>query len=402
MGLFDCLKKQNNDVGIQRNHGINQGSIVAHSAFPYNSQNGFADSSSISPDERPYYQPDSYYTLYSYPGTPMARRVITFDERKCSTFPSARGLYVAEIMLLEYCRQGKYPKPKTGYPGFWWFKYGIRDVGHALQSLEYRGFIKWASKYSSLQDLKVDELKAILQHAGFPTDGKKADLIQRISTNISVQNLYIPNYVPKYELTAIGQEELEQNGYIPYMHNHKNATTEDGTFGETFTVWDINRLFPDGNASNWRHVVGEIEEKRFGVAMATAVKAKPIKQNHRDEDCSEKKEEMRRFLNSMQETIRSYVLTPGDGFDEESKGLSYQQIGNDKSALVQFYISIGKHFDAPALYLETSSLLSKYGMYEEELSVIDAGLKVIPKNTRHYEDLRKRRQKAFEQLHKNK
>ena len=58
-----------------------------------NSPNSFADSASIAPDERPYYQPDNYYTYYSYPGSEMAVRVITFDERKKTTFPSARGLY---------------------------------------------------------------------------------------------------------------------------------------------------------------------------------------------------------------------------------------------------------------------------------------------------------------------
>lgn len=91
----------------------------------------------------------------------MATRVITFEERKKTSFPSARGLYVAEIMLLEYCSQGKYPKPKGGYPGLWWFKYGIRDVGHALESLQDRGFLQWASKAKSLGTLKVDELKQL-------------------------------------------------------------------------------------------------------------------------------------------------------------------------------------------------------------------------------------------------
>lgn len=41
-----------------------------------NSPNAYVDASSISPDERPYYKPDSYYTYYSYPGTNMAVRVM--------------------------------------------------------------------------------------------------------------------------------------------------------------------------------------------------------------------------------------------------------------------------------------------------------------------------------------
>lgn len=42
----------------------------------------YADSSSIAPDERPFYQPDEYYTFYSHPETDMGNRVVTFEERK--------------------------------------------------------------------------------------------------------------------------------------------------------------------------------------------------------------------------------------------------------------------------------------------------------------------------------
>ena len=48
----------------------------------------YASADSISPDERPFYREDSYYTIYSYPETTMGSRVITFEERKKTTFPS--------------------------------------------------------------------------------------------------------------------------------------------------------------------------------------------------------------------------------------------------------------------------------------------------------------------------
>ena len=87
-------------------------------------------------EEKKYYQPDSYYTEYSHKGTQFEKRVIPFDERKKISYPSRNGLYVAEILLLEYCSYGTYPQPKNGYPGFWWFAYGIRNVGFRLKSLE--------------------------------------------------------------------------------------------------------------------------------------------------------------------------------------------------------------------------------------------------------------------------
>ena len=133
MGLFDLFikrNKENNNIQFKDNNTIKN-------------DLKYADSSTISPDEKPFYQSDDYYTLESHPGTIMAQKVITFEERKKTTVPSASGLYVAEILLLEYCNTGTYPKPSNGYPEFWWFTYVIRDVGNVLKSLEQRGFIEW-------------------------------------------------------------------------------------------------------------------------------------------------------------------------------------------------------------------------------------------------------------------
>ena len=390
MGLFDFLKTKT------QSNIKNPISSIAR-----NSPNSYVDSSSISEDERPFYQPDSYYTYYSYPGTSMSTRVIPFEERKKTTYPSKRGLYVAEIMLLEYCSHGKYPKPKSGYPGLWWFTYGIRDVGHALESLEKRGFIRWAPKTQSLSGLKVDELKQILITSGLPATGKKTDLIDRIIANVPEKSIVIPNYVPKYELTEVGKVELEENGYVPYMHRHSHLTTEDSTFGESFTVWDINRLFPSGNATNWRQVVGKIEKKRFGVDMANAKPVETETVSHAKIDYLSKRDDIRRYLAKHQNTISKGIKTKGDGFEEESQGMDYKAIGKDKEALVQFFIAIGKKFDAPALYREAAVLLRRYGMYEEELAVIDAGLNNLPQNNMHREKLIERRKKVQELIKKN-
>lgn len=395
MGIFDFLKnRKNRQTASQKtqNDYPNENGFTQSSSFAY------ADSSSISPDERPFYQPDNYYTYYSYPGTDMAVRVITFDERKTLSYPSSRGLYVAEIMLLEYCNKNEYPKPASGYPGFWWFKYGIRDVGHALESLEKRGFIQWTSLAGILNSYKVDDLRSILSKEQLPTSGKKAELIDRVIKEIPESKLSFLNYTPKYELTPIGKEELEQNGYVPYMHNHRHATTEDARFGETFTVWDINKLFPTGNTSNWRQVVGAIEYRRFGVNMAGSMQEEVNPKPKSNFDG--KREEMRNYLASQQTIIAKGIRTSGDGFDEESQGLDLKKIGKDKEALVQFYISIGKGFDAPALYQEAAVLLRKYKMYEEELSVIETGLKNVKKSNPHWKELNDRKKKVVELLNK--
>jgi hypothetical protein len=90
MGLFDFIKKK---------------PVFSEPPIPEN--------------EKQYYRPDSYYTNCSYPGTNHEKKVILFEERKRISYPSNRGLYVAEILLLEYCSYGTHPCPQNGYSGFW-------------------------------------------------------------------------------------------------------------------------------------------------------------------------------------------------------------------------------------------------------------------------------------------
>lgn len=397
MGLFGFLKpKKVQDADSCAAVKVD-GNAGCHSV-----KEEYADSCSIAPDERAYYRPDDYYTTYSFPGTEMARRVVPFEERKKISYPSARGLYVAEILLLEYCNYGKYPKPSRGYPGFWWFEYGIRDIGHALESLENRGFLQWVSPERCLSSLRVDDLKHILNRAGLSTTGKKADLVKRILGELPKEQIGLPNSAYKYELTDLGKMELLQNGYVPYMHKHPNKTAEDVRFGEVFNVWSVNKLFPNGDASDWRSIIGQIEKKLFGIDMATAIheQGEPKKQTIKDCDITADRSAIRAYLAEQRNYINQHIRTSGDGYAEESKGLDLVRAGKDKDALVQFYISIGKKFDAPALYRETAILLEKYGMFDEELYVIDKGLKVIPQSSRHFDDLSRRRDRIQKKVEK--
>lgn len=161
--------------------------------------------------EKKYYQPDSYYTIIAHPGTQFEHKVVTFEERKKKSYPSKNGLYVAEILLLEYCSYGTYPHPRNGYPGFWWFAYGIRNVGWHLERLAARGFI---------------ELNAVKN---------------------------------KYYLTEAGQIELGDNLYVPYMHKHSKKTTENTDFGPEFNVWSVNRALHQNPRRHWKDIADEQE-----------------------------------------------------------------------------------------------------------------------------------------------
>lgn len=205
MGLFDFLKQK---IKIDTAETLKK------------------EAASISNVEKKYYQKDSYYQAKAYQGTVFERDIITFDEYKTKSIPSENGLFVPEILMLHFCN--KYPNPKNGYPGYWWYKYGIRDVGAIFSSLVYRGF------------LELDEEKG------------------------------------KYKRTALGEEELQNNQYVPYMHSHSKYTT--------FTIWDLNRMI--GNSEDKSNYIEIIENKHNQIAdenkKQTAKEMHELKKTHPD------------------------------------------------------------------------------------------------------------------------
>lgn len=208
-----------------------------------------------------YYYPDEYYTDFSYPGTFMQRRVVPFSERAKKSYPSKSGLYVAEILLLQYCSYGTYPHPRNGYPGFWWFGYGIRNVDFYLDSLAKRGYIEFRSAAETLPSMTVAQLKEFAASHGIIVKGKKADIISTITANISVADLEAGIVERKYCLTPKGEKELSENAYVPLMHKAPDKTIEDDTFGEEFNVWVINRKLGENGWNNADAIIQEIRDR---------------------------------------------------------------------------------------------------------------------------------------------
>ncbi len=109
--------------------------------------------------DRKYYQDDSYYTDVAFSGTPLQRQ---------EWYPLKKERELQFLRGLDCTQQGCYcwniaptepTRSKNGYPGFWWFEYGIRDVGSALKSLEDRGYIVFATAKDSLNSFTIPQLK---------------------------------------------------------------------------------------------------------------------------------------------------------------------------------------------------------------------------------------------------
>lgn len=193
----------------------------------------------------------------AFQDAPMERQVITFEERKKISVPSERGLYVAEILLLGYCSKYSYPKADGEYPEFWWTEYGIQDVNDVLKSLEKRGFLKMGSLKESVGKLSIFRIREILRNHGQPVSGRKADLVKRVAETVSENGLVAAGVEQKYMLTELGEQELNDNRYVVYMHEYPYTTSRRSSSGGPFDVWSINRMLGKNGRSE---IKGEQED----------------------------------------------------------------------------------------------------------------------------------------------
>lgn len=173
----------------------------------------FVDEPPIPDADLPFYERDAYYTdfvpSFSFKTKNGMLRVQSFAERKKTSYPSPRGLYVGEIALIHYCSFGDYPNPKHKYPGFWWFEYGMRNIRFYLESLEQRGFIQ-------------------IQENG------------------------------KYLPTELGNQEVTDNYYVVYMKNAPGMTVDNLEASDDFSVWGVNRRIAGGDPRKWENIVNQI------------------------------------------------------------------------------------------------------------------------------------------------
>ncbi len=258
----------------------------------------FREASTIPESERKYYQQDSYYSARLYEGTPLAKEVVTFEQIKATTIPSEHGLYVPEILLLHFCN--KHPHPKTGYPGYWWYEYGIRNVGAVLESLMARDF------------------------------------------------LFIDEKTGKYQLTALGQDELKANEYVPYMHSHKIYTS--------FTVWDLNKLFGTGDNSSYKDIIDKKHEE--------------ISAQNNERYCASM-EELKKTNPAQYQTLKSQ--------DDQIKAINAasQKYASDQDLewIIRFWEGIwkdgGPKFEGISWMFTLPDLYIKARRYDEAIAIID-------------------------------
>ncbi len=147
-----------------------------------------------------------------------ADNIIPVSKRIAGTEPQCNGLYPHEILMLSFAP--RYTVGEKNFQSFWWNLYGVKNPESVLETLRNRGFLTVGSVEATINNLKGAELKELLKSRNLKTSGVKADLVNRVITEIStseLESLYPTRY---YVMTDIGQETVNKEPCILYIHQN--------------------------------------------------------------------------------------------------------------------------------------------------------------------------------------
>ncbi len=158
---------------------------------------------------------------------------------------SKRGLYPHEILMLDYAHTFSTKSVKSDFQEFWYYQYSVKHPEYVLKSLESRHFISPGDLQSTIQRLTVAEIRQELKAIGQKVSEKKSDLVARLLANADQDALSRKFPTRYYALTPMGQQELEENPYVSYLHRHRYMS-----------VWEMNyRLANNPKHLDYRDII---------------------------------------------------------------------------------------------------------------------------------------------------
>lgn len=122
-----------------------------------------------------------------------------------------------DVLILHYINKNS--RASELNQNFWKEKY-YNDNEKSLQRLLEGGYIEYREDcFTSLNKLKVDELKNILQLEDLKTTGRKAELIERI-INIASLNNYQEFIKKERVITSKGSEIVNSTDFVYLLHDY--------------------------------------------------------------------------------------------------------------------------------------------------------------------------------------
>lgn len=174
----------------------------------------------------------------------LEEQIKEIRRKKISAFKSQRGLTPDEIYFLSY--SPKFKVDETQFQQFWLYEFAIDEPDELLKKLAKMELIEPANIKSSLDKLKVSELKEILTELGEKITGRKAELVSRVAQAASEEYLESKIRDRYYQLTELGLKELKENNYVVYFGQSRK-------YG--FDIWEMNRKIGNGDPQRYRDII---------------------------------------------------------------------------------------------------------------------------------------------------
>lgn len=157
--------------------------------------------------------------------------VVPVEAHIKDAIPSKQGLFPHEILVLDYAHT--FYTDENSFQGFWWYRYGVRDVQVVLTSLVKRGFLQIGDIRSTLEKQNATVIKEVLKTHELKLSGEKAELVQRLLDSIPESELNERFPKRTYALTDLGEAALDEEVYVSYIHRH-------GV--EDLDIWSLNKM----------------------------------------------------------------------------------------------------------------------------------------------------------------
>lgn len=234
----------------------------------------------------------------------LEAQIVPIEKRVRRLKPVAEGLYAHEVLALSYAE--RYHLSGDNYPGFWWWKYGIKDVHGMLDSLLRRGFLRPGDEASAMRACTAAELRDFLKSQKLKVSGKKDELIKRIITEADPSAVQTAFANRTYALTERGRKVLDANSAI--VEAHKDPERR---------IWDVpesnlNRP-PKTNDERWNEMnasyLKHVAAGDFGLAANTKLKmARLLASEERYADA----------ISTLCEVMATDLSGVGNGFSKEA------------------------------------------------------------------------------------
>ncbi len=183
-----------------------------------------------------------------------AEEIVPVEKRVQNAIASKHRLYPHEVLILDYSRA--YYTEGNSFPGFWWYRYGVQDVDICLRSLFDRGFLKVGDLQSAVALENATVLKEELKKHGLKVNGKKDELVQRLIAEVPQDELNSRFAKRTYQLTELGKQTIEEEGYVPYIHRHAL---------EDLDIWSLNRIIHEPPYMPYRDKIwGYLNKRSMG------------------------------------------------------------------------------------------------------------------------------------------